>query len=64
MLKDEFVLDDKPNLNLASLVGTYMDREADALVIENLSKNMSDTDGYAVQMQIHVWGVLKGKTTT
>jgi len=54
MLKDEFVLDDQLNLNLASLVGTYMEHEADALMIENLSKNTSDAGGYSTQMQIQV----------
>ncbi|KAL8688801.1 MAG: hypothetical protein Q9218_005379 [Villophora microphyllina] len=38
MLKDELDLDGRPNLNLASFVGTYMEREAEQLVIENLSK--------------------------
>ena len=46
MLKDELDLDGRPNLNLASFVGTYMEREAEALMIENLSKNMSDADEY------------------
>lgn len=41
MLKDELDLDGRPNLNLASFVGTYMEREAEALMIENISKNMS-----------------------
>jgi len=45
MLKDELDLDGRPNLNLASFVGTYMEREAEALMVENLSKNMSDADG-------------------
>ena len=38
MLKDELDLDGRPNLNLASFVGTYMEREAEALMVENLSK--------------------------
>ena len=46
MLKDELDLDGRPNLNLASFVGTYMEREAEALMVENLSKNMSDADEY------------------
>ena len=50
MLKDELDLDGRPNLNLASFVGTYMEREADKLVIENLSKNMSDVDEYPAMM--------------
>lgn len=31
MLKDELDLDGRPNLNLASFVGTYMEREAEAV---------------------------------
>ncbi|CAO1599322.1 glutamate decarboxylase gad1 [Xanthoria calcicola] len=38
MLKDELDLDGRPNLNLASFVGTYMEREAEQLMVENLSK--------------------------
>ena len=50
MLKDELDLDGRPNLNLASFVGTYMEREAEQLMIENLSKNMSDADEYPAMM--------------
>lgn len=53
MLKDELDLDGRPNLNLASFVGTYMEREAEQLMIENLSKNMSDADEYPAMMQMH-----------
>lgn len=71
MLKDELDLDGRPNLNLASFVGTYMEREAEALMIENLSKNMSDADEYPAMMAMHqrcvsilahLWGVQKGET--
>lgn len=71
MLKDELDLDGRPNLNLASFVGTYMEREAEALMIENLSKNMSDADEYPAMMNMHsrcvsiiahLWGVQKGET--
>jgi len=70
MLKDELDLDGRPNLNLASFVGTYMEREAESLMIENLSKNMSDADEYPAMMAIHarcvsilahLWGVQKGE---
>ena len=43
MLKDELDLDGRPNLNLASFVGTYMEREAEALMVENLSKKYDAT---------------------
>ena len=71
MLKDELDLDGRPNLNLASFVGTYMEREAEALMVENLSKNMSDADEYPAMMAMHarcvsiishLWGVQKGET--
>jgi glutamate decarboxylase len=71
MLKDELDLDGRPNLNLASFVGTYMEREAEALMVENLSKNMSDVDEYPAMMAMHarcvsiishLWGVQKGET--
>ncbi|KAF2092700.1 PLP-dependent transferase [Rhizodiscina lignyota] len=71
MIRDELDLDGRPNLNLASFVGTYMDKEAERLMIENLSKNMSDADEYPAMMDIHsrcvsiiahLWGVQKGQT--
>ncbi|KAF2172333.1 hypothetical protein M409DRAFT_63053 [Zasmidium cellare ATCC 36951] len=70
MLKDELDLDGRPNLNLASFVGTYMEKEAENLMIENLSKNMSDADEYPAMMQMHarcvsilahMWNVQKGE---
>lgn len=70
MIRDELDLDGRPNLNLASFVGTYMEREAEALMVENLSKNMSDADEYPAMMDIHarcvsiiahMWGVQKGE---
>jgi len=39
MLKDELDLDGRPNLNLASFVGTYMETHAEQLMFENISKN-------------------------
>ena len=50
MLKDELDLDGRPNLNLASFVGTYMEKQAEELMIENISKNMSDADEYPAMM--------------
>ena len=47
-----------------------MEREAEALMIENLSKNMSDADEYPAMMAMHarcvsilahLWGVQKGE---
>lgn len=71
MLKDELDLDGRPNLNLASFVGTYMEKHAEELMFENISKNMSDADEYPAMMQMHarcvsiishLWGVQKGET--
>lgn len=70
MLKDELDLDGRPNLNLASFVGTYMESQAEQLMIENISKNMSDADEYPAMMQMHsrcvsiianLWGAQKGE---
>jgi glutamate decarboxylase len=47
-----------------------MEREAEALIVENLSKNLSDADGYPVMMGMrsrrvsiiaHLWGAEKGE---
>ncbi|KAK6539011.1 hypothetical protein TWF694_010559 [Orbilia ellipsospora] len=70
MLKDELDLDGRPNLNLASFVGTYMESQAEQLMMENISKNMSDADEYPAMMNIHarcvsiianMWGAQKGE---
>ncbi|KIW00718.1 glutamate decarboxylase [Verruconis gallopava] len=70
MLRDELDLDGRPNLNLASFVGTYMEEAAEKLMIENLNKNMSDADEYPAMMDIHarcvsiianLWGAQKGE---
>ncbi|KAK2879987.1 hypothetical protein FQN49_000680 [Arthroderma sp. PD_2] len=53
MLSNELDLDGIPNLNMASFVGTYMDREANKLVVENISKNLADADEYPALMAIH-----------
>ncbi|KAI1190726.1 glutamate decarboxylase [Nemania serpens] len=70
LIRDELDLDGKPNLNLASFVGTYMEPNGTQLMIENLSKNLSDNDEYPAMMDIHercisilaqLWGVNKGE---
>ncbi|KAL1965216.1 hypothetical protein VTN77DRAFT_5970 [Rasamsonia byssochlamydoides] len=53
LLRDELDLDGRPNLNLASFVGTYMEREANALVAENITKNLADADEYPALMAMH-----------
>jgi glutamate decarboxylase len=43
--------DQKKNKN--SFVGTYMEEHAKQLMVENISKNMSDVDEYPAMMAIH-----------
>ncbi|KAH9864830.1 hypothetical protein IAQ61_008775 [Plenodomus lingam] len=70
LLKDELGLDGRPSLNLASCVETYMEKEAEQLMVENLSNNMPDADEYpamidmhtrCVSILAHLWGVQKGE---
>ncbi|OKL61807.1 Glutamate decarboxylase [Talaromyces atroroseus] len=53
LLRDELDLDGRPNLNLASFVGTYMERDANALMAENMAKNLADADEYPALMAMH-----------
>ncbi|KAI0395571.1 glutamate decarboxylase [Xylariaceae sp. FL0594] len=68
LIRDELDLDGRPNLNLASFVGTYMEPNAVQLMTENLSKNLADNDEYPAMMAIHercisilahLWGAKK-----
>ncbi|KAI5925808.1 pyridoxal phosphate-dependent transferase [Camillea tinctor] len=70
LIHDELDLDGKPNLNLASFVGTYMEPNAEKLMTENLSKNLADSDEYPALMAIHercisilasLWGAKKSE---
>ncbi|KAI0138156.1 glutamate decarboxylase [Hypoxylon sp. NC0597] len=70
LLRDELDLDGKPNLNLASFVGTYMEPNATQLMVENLSKNLADNDEYPAMMTLHercvsilahLWGARKSE---
>lgn len=40
LMHDDLDLDGKPNLNLASFVTTFMEEEADKLMLENIAKNL------------------------
>ncbi|KAK4250997.1 glutamate decarboxylase [Corynascus novoguineensis] len=71
MLKDELDLDGRPNLNLASFVDTYLEDNAQRLMVENMSKNLADNDEYPAMLAIsnrcvsilaNLWGVRKGET--
>nr|ALM31961.1 decarboxylase_GME2305 [Daldinia eschscholzii IFB-TL01] len=68
LIHDELDLDGRPNLNLASFVGTYMEPNATQLMTENLSKNLADNDEYPAMMSLHercvsilahLWGAKK-----
>ncbi|KAK5635783.1 hypothetical protein RRF57_011495 [Xylaria bambusicola] len=70
LIRDELDLDGKPNLNLASFVGTYLEPNATQLMVENLSKNLADHDEYPAMMAIHercisilaqLWCINKGE---
>ncbi len=52
LIHDELALDGNPLLNLASFVTTWMDREADRLLAETLSKNSIDEDEYPQTVEI------------
>ncbi|KAG0356966.1 pyridoxal phosphate-dependent transferase [Gamsiella multidivaricata] len=53
LIHDELELDGRPTMNLASFVHTWMEPEADKLIMENISKNLSDQDEYPATMKIH-----------
>ncbi|KAG0228684.1 hypothetical protein BGX31_006467, partial [Mortierella sp. GBA43] len=53
LIHDELELDGRPNMNLASFVHTWMEPEADKLIMENIGKNLADQDEYPATMQIH-----------
>ena len=46
LIHDELALDANPVLNLATFVTTYMDDEADRLIVETANKNAIDWDEY------------------
>ncbi|DBA04790.1 TPA: hypothetical protein N0F65_004427 [Lagenidium giganteum] len=53
LIKDELSLDGNPKMNLASFVTTYMEPEADDLMVEGLRKNYIDLDQYPQTAEIH-----------
>ncbi|MGL4669611.1 MAG: glutamate decarboxylase [Methanobacteriaceae archaeon] len=52
LIHDELNLDGNTGLNLASFVTTWMEDEADMLIMENLGKNMVDNDEYPKTAEI------------
>ncbi|KAK9451213.1 pyridoxal phosphate-dependent transferase [Limtongia smithiae] len=53
LIRDDLDLDGRPNLNLASFVGTYIESESLQLSIENITKNLADSDEYPALIDIH-----------
>ncbi|EMD38622.1 hypothetical protein CERSUDRAFT_123187 [Gelatoporia subvermispora B] len=53
LIHDELTLDGTPALNLASFVHTWMPKQADQLMQENISKNLIDQDEYPMTQVIH-----------
>ncbi|KAJ4337297.1 hypothetical protein N0V87_004797 [Didymella glomerata] len=52
MIKDDLTLDGTPTLNLASFVTTYMEKEAEELMVDAFSKNFIDYEEYPVSADI------------
>ncbi|KAL7267449.1 glutamate decarboxylase gad1 [Rhizina undulata] len=53
LIKDELDLDVRLNLNLASFVNTFMESQADQLMLENVSKNLTDANEHLALMAMH-----------
>ncbi|MDD5698634.1 MAG: glutamate decarboxylase [Victivallaceae bacterium] len=53
LIRDEMNLDGNPALNLASFVTTWMEDEAEKLIMESLNKNYIDTEEYPQTRTIH-----------
>ncbi|KAF2873934.1 pyridoxal phosphate-dependent transferase [Massariosphaeria phaeospora] len=52
MIKDDLTLDGAPTLNLASFVTTYMEEEAEKLMLDAFAKNFIDYEEYPVSADI------------
>ncbi|KAF9200678.1 hypothetical protein BGZ49_009086 [Haplosporangium sp. Z 27] len=53
LIHDELETDGRPSMNLASFVHTWMEPEADKLILESINKNLADNDEYPATMRIH-----------
>jgi glutamate decarboxylase len=53
IIHDELNLDGNPALNLASFVTTWMEPEADKLMVESFGRNFVDADEYPQTTEIH-----------
>lgn len=54
LIMDELLLDGNPRQNLASFVTTWMEPEAEELMMEGMKKNFIDFDEYPQTTEIHV----------
>ncbi|CAG8713072.1 16294_t:CDS:2, partial [Acaulospora colombiana] len=52
LIKDDLLMDGNPVLNLASFVTTFMEKEAEKLMRENLSKNFIDYEEYPASVDL------------
>ncbi|TPX40551.1 glutamate decarboxylase [Synchytrium endobioticum] len=52
LIKEELELDGRPALNLASFVTTFMEEEAEKLMMENMNKNMIDYEEYPMTVEL------------
>ncbi|KAJ3292185.1 hypothetical protein HDU79_001693 [Rhizoclosmatium sp. JEL0117] len=53
MINDILSLDGNPTLNMASFVTTFMDEEAEELMMEGMRKNFIDLDEYEQTAELH-----------
>lgn len=53
LIHDELDFDGRVNLNLASFVNTYLDDDGTRLAVENIGKNLADSDEYPAMIDIH-----------
>eukprot|EP00026_Physarum_polycephalum_P006405 Phypoly_transcript_06447.p1 GENE.Phypoly_transcript_06447~~Phypoly_transcript_06447.p1 ORF type:complete len:529 (+),score=86.84 Phypoly_transcript_06447:102-1688(+) len=53
LVHDEMLLDGNPSQNMATFVSTWMEPEADKLIMESQTKNFVDYDEYPQTQQIH-----------
>lgn len=53
LIQDELNLEGKPILNLASFVTTWMEPEANDLIMQSINKNVIDSDEYPQIQKIH-----------
>ncbi|KAG9062111.1 hypothetical protein KI688_006837 [Linnemannia hyalina] len=52
-IHDALELESRPNMNMASYVHTWMEPEADKLIMENINKNLCDQGEYPATAEIH-----------